>query len=201
MRLLDQPSPSVFQTRHDNRSILDHVRIGTFTLHHKVSRQAEPAIGTLRHIRPAVGGGGDNFRVVGDDGNVVPTGHQLAVLTGLARDVGLEDFHHVLFGVGGLGRGPVAIGGDIKRFVVAVKQLDDIGWRRGVDDWGSNELVHGLVIGGLSGIVDKASAADIDSAGEEGHAKRSLVGDALQSADEVGPFEILVSRCQSEFNT
>lgn len=85
----------------------------------------------------------------------------------------------------------MAVRGHVERFIAVVKELDNVRWGRGVDYWGSDELVHCLVVGGLGGIMNKAGAADIDSTGEEGHAEGFLVGDALQGADEVCALEIL----------
>ena len=58
---------------------------------------------------------------------------------------------------------------DVERLVV-VQELDDVVGRRGVDDGGADELVHGLVVAGFAGVVHEARAADVDAAGEEGHA-------------------------------
>ena len=87
----------------------------------------------------------------------------------------------------------VTVGGDIERLVV-VQHLEHVGWRRGVDDGGGDELVHGLVVGGLGRVVHEAGTAAVDGAGEEGHADGFLVGDALEGADEVGAFEVLGGR-------
>lgn len=76
----------------------------------------------------------------------------------------------------------VAVGGDVEGFVV-VQQLEDVGRGRGVDDRGRDELVHGLVVGGVRGVVHEAGAADGDGAREEGHAEGFLVGDSLEGAD------------------
>ena len=84
----------------------------------------------------------------------------------------------------------VTVGGDIERLVI-VQHLEHVGWRRGVDDGGGDELVHGLVVGGLGRVVHQAGTAAVDGAGEEGHADGFLVGDALEGADEVGAFEVL----------
>ena len=39
--------------------------------------------------------------------------------------------------------------------------------------------------------MDETRAAEVDAAGEEGHAEGFVVGDALEGADEVGAFEVL----------
>lgn len=85
----------------------------------------------------------------------------------------------------------MAVGGDVEGFGVAVEEFDDVGGGWGVDDGGGDELVHCFVVGWLGGVVDEAGAADVDGAGEEGHAEGLLVGDALEGADEVGAFEVL----------
>ena len=43
--------------------------------------------------------------------------------------------------------------------------------------------------------MDEAGAADVDAAGEEGHAERFVVGDSLEGADYVGTFEVLAKVC------
>lgn len=75
---------------------------------------------------------------------------------------------------------------------MTVKELDNVGWGRGVDDRGGNELVHGLVVRWLSWVVNKAGAADVDSTRKESHTKRLLMRNALESANEVSTLEILV---------
>ena len=42
--------------------------------------------------------------------------------------------------------------------------------------------------------MHEAGAAGVDAAGEEGHAQGFVVRDALQGADYVGAFEVLVIR-------
>lgn len=39
--------------------------------------------------------------------------------------------------------------------------------------------------------MDEAGAAGVDAAGEEGHADRFVVRDALEGADDVGALEVL----------
>lgn len=39
--------------------------------------------------------------------------------------------------------------------------------------------------------MDKTCAADIDSTGEKCHSDRFVVGNSLEGADEVSPFEVL----------
>lgn len=39
--------------------------------------------------------------------------------------------------------------------------------------------------------MDEASTARVDAAGQEGHAKRLIVRDALQCADQIRPLKIL----------
>lgn len=82
------------------------------------------------------------------------------------------------------------VGGDVELFVV-VEHADDVRRGRGVDDGGRDELVHGFVVRGFGGVVDEARAADVDAAGEEGHAEGFVVRDALEGADYVGAFEVL----------
>lgn len=114
------------------------------------------------------------------------------MFAGLARDVRLEDFHHVFLGVcGSAGDGSLAVGRDVESLVAAVQQLHDVGWRGGVDDGGGDDLVHGFVVGWMGRIVDEAGAAAVDGTGEEGHSDAFLMGDSLEGADEIGPFKIL----------
>lgn len=74
-----------------------------------------------------------------------------------------------------------------------MQHFDDVRGRRAVDHRGGNELVHGLVVGGVAWVVDEAGAADVDGAREEGHPEGLLVRDALEGTDEVGSFEVLGS--------
>lgn len=87
-------------------------------------------------------------------------------------------------------RGAVAVGGHVQRLVV-VQQLEDVRRRRGVDDRGRDELVHGLVVRRLGRVVHQPRAAAVDGAREEGHAQRFLVRDALEGADQVGALKVL----------
>ena len=78
------------------------------------------------------------------------------------------------------------ISGHIERSVRTVGRLEefeDVVGRRGVDDGSGDDLVHCLVVAGLCGVVDETGAAAVNGAGEEGHAKGFLVGDALEGAD------------------
>ena len=68
--------------------------------------------------------------------------------------------------------------GNEELFVV-VQEFDDVVGCGGVDDGGADELVHGFVVAGFAGVVDEACAADVHAAGEEGHAERFVVRDAL----------------------
>jgi len=84
----------------------------------------------------------------------------------------------------------LAIGRDIERSI-AVKQFKDvIGWWCG-DDRGGDELVHCFVVLGMGGVVNDAGAAGVNCTREEGESYVTVVGDALEGADEVGPFEVL----------
>ena len=47
---------------------------------------------------------------------------------------------------------------------MVVEEFEEITWRWGVDDRRRDDLVHGLVIGWVRGVVDEASAAHIDAA-------------------------------------
>ena len=79
-----------------------------------------------------------------------------------------------------------------------VSELKHVGGRAGVDDGSGDQLVHGLVVGRLGGVVHEAGAAAVDRAGEEGHADGLLVRDALQGTDEIGALEILSDRVREE---
>lgn len=163
----------------------------TVSLHHEIDRQAQLAAADI-HVGAAVSAL-DDFGIVGHDSDVVPAAHELAGVAGPAVGLGGEDFHHVLFGVGGGVRAAVAVGGHVERLVV-VQEFEHVGWRGDVDDGGGDDLVHGLVVGGFGWVVDEPGAAAVDGAGEEGHADGFLVGDALEGADEVCAFEILCVR-------
>lgn len=76
----------------------------------------------------------------------------------------------------------MAVGGHVEGFVV-VQELEDVGRGRRVDDGRRDDLVHCLVVGGVGGVMDKAGAAAVDGAGEEGHAQGLLMRDALEGAD------------------
>lgn len=76
----------------------------------------------------------------------------------------------------------MAISGDVQRPVV-VQELEHVVWRGGGDDGAGDELVHGLVVGGVGGVVQEAGAAEGGAAAEEGHADGFLVRDALEGAD------------------
>ena len=88
----------------------------------------------------------------------------------------------------------MAICGDVKRLGVAMQKLEDVRWRRSIDNGRCDQLVHGLVVGRLGGVMDKPGTADIDGTGEESHTERLLMGDTLQGANKIGSFKILDSR-------
>ena len=75
-----------------------------------------------------------------------------------------------------------AVGGDVERFVV-VEELEDVVWRRGVDDGAGDELVHRLEVGGVGRVVHETCAACVHGAGEECEADAALSRDALKSAN------------------
>ncbi|KAL8742350.1 MAG: hypothetical protein Q9190_005145 [Brigantiaea leucoxantha] len=152
----------------------------SIALHHKIHREAQlPS--TPPHIRLAVRPL-HNLRIKRHNGHIVAPAHQLLVLPRPAIGLRLENLHHVFLGVrGGVGAS-VAVGGDVQRFVV-VQELEHVGWWRGVDDGGGDELVHCLVVGRFGRVVHEAGAAAVDGAGEEGHSQGFLMGDALEGAD------------------
>lgn len=177
----------MLQARHNNRSILDNTPKSPITLHHEIRRKIQPTT-VLARIRLTV----RCFRIVRDDGNVVPPTHDLAVLTSLTGHISLEDLHHVLFRVRRLRRrGSIAIGGDIERLVAVVEELDDVRRRRTVDYRRRDELVHRLVVRGVSGIVHQTCATDVDGAREERHAQGLLVRYSLESANKIRPLQVL----------
>lgn len=85
----------------------------------------------------------------------------------------------------------MAVEGDVKGFVV-VEDAEDVGGGRGVDDGRGDQLVHGLVGGGVGGVVEQAGAAGGHGAGEEGDADGALLGDGLEGADQIGALEVLM---------
>lgn len=86
----------------------------------------------------------------------------------------------------------MTIGGDIEQFMV-VEELEDIGGRRRVDNGSGDDLVHRFVVGRFGRIMDQASAAAVNGTRQEGHTDRFLKSNSLESADQVGTFEILSS--------
>ena len=88
----------------------------------------------------------------------------------------------------------MAVSGHIERLVAAVEEFDNIRWRRSVNDGGSDELVHSLVVGGLGGIVNETGTANINGTREKSHAEGFLVGDALQSPNKIRALKILERR-------
>lgn len=87
----------------------------------------------------------------------------------------------------------MAVGGHIQRFL-RVEEAHDVAGQGRVDDGRGDELIHCFVVRRVSWVVHEAGAAGVDAAGEEGHAQGFVVGDALQGADYVGPFEVLSLR-------
>lgn len=84
----------------------------------------------------------------------------------------------------------MAVCRNVKRFL-RVEKAHDVAWERGVDNGSSDELVHGFVVRGMSGIMDEAGTTGIDAAGEEGHAQRLIVRNPLESANDVRALQIL----------
>lgn len=147
----------MLQAWDNNRAKLDHIPMSSLTLNHKVCCQTELALRAMWKL--SVGS-----RVKSNDGNIISTAHEFAVLTRLAIDVRLEDFHHVLFGVAYLAGRAVTVGGDIQGLVMAMQELDDVRWGRCIDNGRGDELVHSLVVRGIRGVVNKSSTADVDCA-------------------------------------
>ena len=79
-------------------------------------------------------------------------------------------------------RRALSVGGDVKWFVV-VEEFEDVGWWRGVDYRGRDELVHCFVVRGVRRVVNETRAAGVDGAGDEGHADGALVRDALEGTN------------------
>lgn len=101
----------MLQAWDNDGSILDHIPIGAVALHHKVDGEIKLAA-AMGHVL-AVHGVYD-LGVVGDDGHVVAPTHKFTIFACLARDVRLEDFHHVFLGIRGLRRGrAVAVRGNV----------------------------------------------------------------------------------------
>ena len=86
----------------------------------------------------------------------------------------------------------MAVGGDVEGFVI-VKELKNIRGGRRIDHRSGNDLIHRFVVGWFGRIVDKAGAAAVNGARKKGHTDRFLVGNALESADQVRAFKILSS--------
>ena len=141
---VNAPSFPRLQARNNNRAILNHIPITALTLNHEIRRQIElPPMtrqaGTINGIH--------DVRIVSNNGNVIAPAHKLAVLTGLASHISLEDLHHVLFCVCWLGGGgAVTVGGDVDGLVVVVEEFEDVRGGRAVYDCGGDELVHCFVV-------------------------------------------------------
>lgn len=88
---------------------------------------------------------------------------------------------------------------DVERFLGGVKKLEDIRWRRRVDDRGRYQLVHGLVIGWFRRIVHNPSTAAIYGPREKSHPDRLLMGYTLKGTNEVSAFKILVEINMRDF--
>lgn len=132
-----------------------------------------------------------DLRIIRHAREVIPPPHQPPMLALPPVNIRGEDLYHVLLGVRGLrGRAAVAVGGHVDG-LLRVEQAQDVAGQRGVDNGRRDQLVHGLVVGGVRRVVHEAGAAGVDAAGEEGHADGFVVRDALEGADEVGAFEVL----------
>jgi hypothetical protein len=172
---------TILQTRHNNRTKLDHIPIRALALHQKVCRKTQFSSTSL-HIGTSKGPI-DNFRIIRHHRNVVASSHEFPIIPWLTRNVVGEDLHHILLRVGRhRWRTPLAVRRDVQGLVV-VEEFEDVAGRWGVNDRRADELVHGLVVGGMRGIVHEAGAAGVDCAGDEGEADGALVGDALEGAD------------------
>lgn len=112
----------MIQTRHNNRSKLNNIPKCPIPLHHKVRRKTQltstRGYMSIRRI--------NRLRVISHNSDVVPTSHELPVLTSLAVDIRLEDLHHIFLGIAHLAGGSVAVGGDVERLAVAVQEFDDV---------------------------------------------------------------------------
>lgn len=86
----------------------------------------------------------------------------------------------------------MTVGGDIERFLV-VEKLEDIGGRRRIHNGSGDDLVHCFVVRRFGRIMDQASAAAVNGTRQEGYTDRFSMGNPLESADQVGTFEILSS--------
>lgn len=192
--------PSQLQTRHNNGPVLGHIPVRRVPLHEEINGKTQ--------LRKRAGCGAavcragctparivrsiHRVRVIPYDSDIIAAAHEAALLARHARGIGLENFDHVFLCVGGDGGGgALAVGGDVERLVIVVEEFEDVGGWRGVDDRRRDDLVHCLVVGGAGGVVDEAGAAAVDGTGEEGHADAALLGDSLERADEICPFEVL----------
>lgn len=84
----------------------------------------------------------------------------------------------------------MAVGRHVKR-LVGLQEAQDVRRRRRVDHGRRNELVHRLVVLRVAGVMHQSGTAERHGAGEEGHAQRLVVRDALECADEICAFQIL----------
>lgn len=188
-------SAAKVEARDDDRTVLDGAAVATITLNHKVDGETEFALLTLSLTRKGhlTKSALNEIRIKSDTSDIIPPTHETLELTRLRINILTENLHHILLRIrGGMGTS-VTVLRDVEGFV-GVQETEDVGVWRGVDDGRRDDLIHCLVIVGFGGVVHETCAAHVDGAGEEGHAKRFVVCDALEGADEIGALEILLMR-------
>lgn len=163
-----QPLPPKLEMRHNHRPILRRRRERAVALHHKVhceTQLAQP--GAILRLAGGLAGHGVRRRghligVVRQHGDVVAAAHELLELARVAAGVGVEDLHHVLLGVADLVLARLLpVGRDVVRPVV-VQHLENVLRRRRRHDRRRDDLVHGLVVAGVCGVVHEACAGGVD---------------------------------------
>ncbi len=150
--------------RDNDRSVLGRGCVRSVSLHDKVDSQAQLAESMLRAVDAGVGAERrlvlrqDCLLVVGDKGRIVSAAHELLELSHAPARIVVEYLHHVLLGVGYLVSRLLAVLGHVKRLLV-MQELQHVATLRRRHNWRGDNLVHGLVVARMGGIVDEASAS------------------------------------------
>lgn len=145
-------------------------------LHHKINRQAQlaqpsrrpattTATGNTMRIRAPRGTTSTTIRklvwVIDHAGGIVAPPHEFLHVAWRAGGVGVEDLHHVFFGVGDFVGGFVAVDRNIEEAVV-VEHFEDVVSCWLGDDGGGDDLVHRFVVGGVGWVVDETCTGAVD---------------------------------------
>lgn len=138
--------------------------VRSISLHDKVNSQAQLAQAMLRAVDARIGAERwlilrhDSLLVVGDKGRIVSAAHELLEFSHASACVVVENLHHVFLGVRHLMSRLLAILGHVKRLLV-MQELQNVAALRRRHNWRCDNLVHGLVVTRMGGIVNEASAS------------------------------------------